>query len=213
MPLTKSSKKSNAPSHSASSQGGSRSIESTEHASSLEETLGSLSIRGWPSEHMQDEDEMTPDEQASEYTRIWNSRCTDLTTEVAWRLSKIGQAWKQADPVEQVDIVSHSAAEQATNIFNELYPHYTLTMPAPYQSRYHQSPLLRSPPPMPTSQAKPFSLLRSHPYKGKGQVPDAPPNDRSEEEKEPKPSGSKDKGMGGFKYNFDRPLKGSPPLD
>ncbi|KAK0430259.1 hypothetical protein EV421DRAFT_1936727 [Armillaria borealis] len=165
-----SSSKSDTRSPSVSSQGGSRSIGSTEHASSLGDTLESLSIRGWPSDKGKGRAEMTPEEQAYEYTSIWNTRCTDLTTEVSWRLLEAGQAWEQADPVEQEDIISHSTTEQAIKIFNEFYPRYALPSVAPYQSRYHRPPLPKSPPTMLTSRPLPFSLPRSHPYKGAGRV-------------------------------------------
>ncbi|SJL17389.1 uncharacterized protein ARMOST_20939 [Armillaria ostoyae] len=152
---------------------------------------------------MRDEELMTCDKQASEYMRIWNSCHTDLTTEVAWRLSEAGQAWRQADPGEQKDIISYSAAEQATKIFNELYPHYAIAEPA-------LRPL-------------PFSSPRSHPYKGLGRVQargnhakgsrqpevlDIPPDDPPDKPENKKGGKKKDPN---FSYNTSRPLWGDPP--
>ncbi|SJL01312.1 uncharacterized protein ARMOST_04632 [Armillaria ostoyae] len=168
-PSTKLSKKSGVPSLYASSQGGSKSIGSTAPASSLGDMLGSLLTPGWYDDNTRDKARMTLEERASEYTSIWNTHHTNLVTEVSWRLSEAGQAWEQADLMEQEDIINHSATEQAIKIFNEFYPRYALPVAAPYQSRYQQTTLLKTPP-MPTSQPMPFSTPRSHPYKGKGQV-------------------------------------------
>ncbi|KAK0430003.1 hypothetical protein EV421DRAFT_1744638 [Armillaria borealis] len=188
-------------------------IGSTERASSLGDTLGSLSIRGWSSDKGKGRAKMTPDERAYEYTSIWNTRRTDLMTEVSWRLSEAGQAWEQADPVEQEDIINHSATEQAIKIFNEFYPRYALPPAAPYQSRYNQPPLPKLPPTMPTSRPMPFSSLRSHPYKGAGRVqasrdhnpweaPIDPDDDDSDiEAEQPVPSGPDNQGNPGNQAN------------
>ncbi|KAK0431934.1 hypothetical protein EV421DRAFT_1925346 [Armillaria borealis] len=186
-PSTKSSRRSDAHSPSTSSQGGSRSIGDTECASSLGDTLGSLSIRGWSSSRMKGKDEMTPDEWAYEYMSIWNTRCTDLTTEVSWRLLEAGQAWEQVDPVEQEDIISHSATEQAIKIFNEFYPRYALPLSAPYQSRYNQPPLPKLPPTMPTSRPMPGD---HNPW----EAPADPDSDSDIEVEQPVPGGTGNQG-------------------
>ncbi|KAK0430384.1 hypothetical protein EV421DRAFT_1744156 [Armillaria borealis] len=151
MPSMRSNLRSDAPSHYASSRGGSKGIAPTERSESLGGTMDSPSIHGWSTGSVQGK--MTLEEWASEYTSIWNTCHTDLTTEVSWRLSEAGAAWEKADPVEQEDIISHSATVQAIKIFNEFYPRYTLPLAAPYQSRYQQNLFPTSPPtmPMPTS--------------------------------------------------------------
>ncbi|PBK62507.1 hypothetical protein ARMSODRAFT_980575 [Armillaria solidipes] len=166
-PSTKSSKRSERDSLSTSSRGGSNSIEGTERTRSLGDTLGSLSIHGWDNTSMRGIAVTTPEARASEYMSIWNTRCTILTTEVSWRLSPLGLEWERADPVEQEDIINYSTTEQAIQIYNTFYPEHALAPSAPYQSRYHQPPLPKSPPHAPPL---PFSSPKSHPYKGKGRV-------------------------------------------
>ncbi|PBK76314.1 hypothetical protein ARMSODRAFT_969054 [Armillaria solidipes] len=145
--------------------------------SSSKDSLGSLSIRGWSNEPVFAQTNMTSLEREAMYTSIWCSRRAAILTEVTWMHSEEGQAWRLADPAEQEDILSYSADVQTTTIFNERYPRYAYPMPAPYQSRFIQTPLPKTPPHSPhkpSSRHRPTSPPIHHRtrsmYLGKGQV-------------------------------------------
>ncbi|SJL10460.1 uncharacterized protein ARMOST_13846 [Armillaria ostoyae] len=90
---------------SSSSRSGSSNTDSIERTKSSKDSLESLSLHGWSSERTLAQEMMTPKEREHRYTNIWCSRRVTIPTEVTWMHSEAGQAWKQADPAEQEDII------------------------------------------------------------------------------------------------------------
>ncbi|PBK72226.1 hypothetical protein ARMSODRAFT_972884 [Armillaria solidipes] len=101
---------------------------SIEHAKLPEAMVESLFRPSWLTDSEETKEKWIQDKLASMYMSIWNMRQADLSTEVAWRLSPLGQQWRTADPVEQMDIINHSVTEQAMVIFNEKYPTYAYAL-------------------------------------------------------------------------------------
>ncbi|KAK0429855.1 hypothetical protein EV421DRAFT_1913895 [Armillaria borealis] len=126
------------------SQSGSSDTDSIARSRSDKDSLESLSLRGWRPEPTQDT--TTPESRERNYMSIWHSRRALIPTEATWMHSEVGQAWKQADPVEQEDIISHSADVQAVSLFNKLHPLHPYKTPNPYRSQFIQTPLPRAPP-------------------------------------------------------------------
>ncbi|SJL16840.1 uncharacterized protein ARMOST_20369 [Armillaria ostoyae] len=113
---------------------GSSNTDSIARTRSSRDSLESLSLHGWNTEPTQET--ATPEEREQEYRSIWHSRRALIPTEVSWTHSEEGQAWMQADPAEQEDILSYSADIQTVFLFNKLHPLHPYQTPAPYQSRF-----------------------------------------------------------------------------
>ncbi|KAK0421572.1 hypothetical protein EV421DRAFT_1975680 [Armillaria borealis] len=116
------------------SRSGSSDTDSIAPSRSDKSSQESLSLRGWRPEPTPDI--TTPESRERDYMSIWRSRRALIPTDPTWTHSEAGQAWMQADPAEQEDILSYSADVQATDLFNKLHPLYPYQTPSPYQSRF-----------------------------------------------------------------------------
>ncbi|KAK0453506.1 hypothetical protein EV421DRAFT_1956368 [Armillaria borealis] len=132
------------------SQSGSSDTDSIAPSRSDKSSQESLSLHGWRPEPTPDI--TTPESRERDFMSIWRSRRALIPTEATWTHSEEGQAWMQADPAEQEDIISYCADVQAVSLFNNLHPLHPYKTPEPYRSRFPKPP---PPRPLPLASHEP----------------------------------------------------------